>query len=134
MTRPLITITSARFDEAEVRFAYDAHAVEVIKRAPVRHWDKDAGCWRVPAEHAGLIAELFRGAGYEVRHPLGARAWAPGQRLPAEPEPVAALLAIVPEHLRTPTVRALAKVWHPDVGGDHALMQRLNTAADGLAR
>jgi hypothetical protein len=41
-----------------------------------------------------------------------------------------ALFDEVPDDLRVGTFRALARAWHPDVGGDTVLMQQLNLAVE----
>jgi hypothetical protein len=45
-------------------------------------------------------------------------------------EPFVVLFRTLPPSLRQPTYRALARVLHPDAGGDTALMQQLNQAND----
>ena len=42
------------------------------------------------------------------------------------------MFAALPNELRRPVHRALARVLHPDMGGDHASMQALNAAAEAL--
>jgi len=32
----------------------------------------------------------------------------------------------IPASLHAPTYKALVRVWHPDAGGDHKVMQALN--------
>ena len=49
----------------------------------------------------------------------------------APPRPSTNPLAWIPEHLRAKAYAALAKIVHPDTGGDNATMQTLNKAYHG---
>lgn len=129
MSRTAISITDHRWD-AEVRFRYDAQAVAIIKTAPSRTWDAQARTWWIPSPDVHLVARRFSDAGYEVYVNGQPHTTTPRRPpAPAPVDPVAALLAAVPARLRKPTVRALAKVWHPDHGGDPDLQRRLNDAS-----
>ena len=88
------------------------------KSLPDARWDKNLKCWRVPCifreEMTNLVAQLNDSADVNMATsttlvPLLER-----------------LFEQVPQRLRTPTFRALAKCWHPDRGGDERLMQQLN--------
>ena len=124
--RLMTVITIDRFGaNAEVRFAYDPDAVDVIRGTPFTALGQAGRLLAHPwhprqTDHRDVTPGRFRRAD---RRRVG-------NDEHANPvDPVAAMLAVVPERLRVPTVRALAKVWHPDQGGDGALMRRLNDMA-----
>ena len=102
---------------------------ELIKTFPGRRWHPDQKCWSVPAETVDALADAFRAAGQRVFFTVGGT----DDRRPPSPSTPTRTWA---EHLfvavgparADATFRAMAKVLHPDVGGDTTLMQQLNTA------
>jgi hypothetical protein len=123
---PVIAITKAR-NWGFIRFNYDAEAVEVVRSVPGRKWNPGEKVWTIPVDMVGLAAARFAEAGYEVL--VDGVAYRPSSALTGSTgNPFTALLASLPERLRKPTYRALARVLHPDHGGDHKAMQALNQA------
>lgn len=77
-------------------------------------WDPGLKAWTVPvvfAADARALIDQLNGTGGPALAPL-----------------LVDLFAAIPEPLQAPTYRALAKVWHPDVGGDGRAMQALADA------
>jgi len=84
-----------------------------------RRWDQDAGCWIIHERHRDalmlLLAEHF---GY----------------LEDDPYRALHLLPSAPPEVAKAAYRALAQIHHPDRGGSHEAMQRVNTAWETLSR
>jgi hypothetical protein len=120
-------VTDAYDPEASVVFAYDPELVDIIRSAPRRRWDKRGRRWLIPAAHTHFVADLFHAAGVLV---LIDGEHYPPPAPPVRPasNPVANLLDALPEHLRRPALRALARVLHPDTGGDTDAMRLLTDA------
>lgn len=93
---------------------------ELAKALPGARWDKNLKAWRVSTYFRGdaesLVARLNTKRDGAVSISITAL--------------IRDLLDAIPSHLRPPTCKALAKAWHPDTGGDHALMQQLNTVRE----
>jgi hypothetical protein len=126
-------VIDIRFDDdlAVVTFPYDAEAVEIVKSVPMRRYHAEpVKYWSIPTSEWRVAATRFYFAGFDVvvnDDPFTPAAVAPG---PARGEsPFVALFDLLPEHLRDGAYRALARVLHPDAGGDTRLMQELNRAA-----
>lgn len=92
---------------------------ERCKALPGSRWDPTLKCWWVPielrAEAERLIAAL-NGVGSTLGSAL------------------VDLFAALPDPLRGPTYRALAKAWHPDTGGDLEATQVLTEAWREMAQ
>lgn len=118
-----------------VRFRYDPAVVELLKAAVpgyARSWDPATKNWTVDAGHAERLASALRATGHQV---IG---------LDPEPPPRTSTTGDTAHWARTlfrrvgptrhePVFRALSRIFHPDVGGDTALMQELNDARDELS-
>lgn len=99
---------------------YDGAYVEDLKRSiSGRRWDQDAGCWIIHERHRDtlmlLIAEHF---GY----------------MDDDPYRKLHLLPSAPPEIAKAAYRALARIHHPDRGGSHEAMQRINTAWESISR
>jgi hypothetical protein len=119
-----------------VRFRYDPDLVELLKTAVpsgARDWNPATKEWTIRAGHAEQLASALRSTGHKVLGLDPPRSDPP----PRADGPDTAqwardlLTRVGPSH-RDPVFRALTKVLHPDVGGDHRLMQDLNRARDEL--
>jgi hypothetical protein len=121
----VIRITT-RDATARVRFRYDVTAVEIMKSVPTRQWDAAAKEWKTETVWIQLLAKRFNAAGFDVE--IDGRLWEPPSPKPAIGDPLTVLFRAIPTRLHKPTYSALAKVFHPDVGGDKVLMQQLNQA------
>jgi hypothetical protein len=109
---------------------------EVIKSLPGRSWDRDRKCWWISTALVDEAANVLRVSGCEVfvTRPDGS-AWSsgrPGAGIRGEPGSGWAdlLLEAVGPSRRDQVFRALAKVLHPDVGGDAVLMRDLIAARE----
>jgi hypothetical protein len=121
------------FAEARVLFPYNAHLVDLIRSVPGRYWNSDDRFWTIPVGEVNATARMFAGAGADVT--VDGRPYTEHQTKeppPRQPPPsgdeIDALFRRLPVQLRTPAFRALAKVLHPDIGGDPGLMRSLITA------
>lgn len=112
---------------ATVTFPYDAEAVAIIKTISGRHWHASRRQWTIDATSAQLAAKRFTDAGFHVT--INGRAYtATPAAMTTGTRPIADLFAALPAPLRPDAYKALARVLHPDVGGDTVLMQQLNDA------
>src|SRR4051812_22961559 len=98
--------------ELLVRIAFDAFVKDMLKVSYEARWSPRERAWRVPLELRGPVERFLLSEGYRLVGDVT-------ERPTTSPigSPVVALLAWLPEPLRTPTFRALATVWHPDHGG-----------------
>ncbi len=110
---------------ATVTFDYDPEAVDIVKTIAGRQWDSRQRHWTIAASSVPLAAKRFTHAGFTVL--VDGRPWTPTAALNGT-SVFPALFAYLPTQLRGTTYKALARVLHPDVGGDNALMQALNDA------
>jgi hypothetical protein len=121
-----------------VRFRYDPDLVELLKTAVPGHardWNPATKTWTVDVGHAEPLASALRATGHKVLG-LDAPRTDPPPRADGSAPDTAQWARILfrrvgPNH-RDPVFRALTKVLHPDVGGDHSLMQELNQAREQL--
>ncbi len=111
---------------ATVAFAYDPRAVEIIKAVPVHRWDPDAKRWTTETSWVQLLARRYTDQGYTVE--IDGDLWRPENPAAVTGPALPALFDQLPDRLRSPVYKALARVLHPDAGGDTALMQQLNQA------
>jgi hypothetical protein len=125
-------------DRYTVRFQYNADLVELLKTAVPSHardWNPATKEWTIRATHAEQLASALRATGHKVLGLDPPRTDPPPRANNSTPDTAqwAKLLfrRIGPNH-RDPVFRALTKVLHPDVGGDHSLMQELNQAREQL--
>lgn len=84
------------------------------KALPGARWEPSMKCWTVPIEltdEADRLVDELNGDGFDaLTHAL------------------TTLRDVLPESLKVPVFRSLAKVLHPDRGGDTASMQALTNA------
>lgn len=126
----MIRITTRRA-RASVAFPYDEEGVDIIRSIPGRRWDSTARYWTVPEDEVRLTATRFHAAGFDVLidgEMFTPRTSASPRRTNPLGDPMLAFFRVLPVALRQPAYRALARVLHPDAGGDTALMQQLNRA------
>jgi hypothetical protein len=110
---------------------------ELVKSFPGRRWDTNRKCWTVPLAHVDALADALRAAGQTVwvtrtdgsAYTGGGRSH--GHRDRPAPSWAEALFDAVGPARSEQVFRALTRVLHPDVGGDHALMTALSAARDG---
>jgi hypothetical protein len=135
MNRPLIS-WRADGSAADLRFPFDAFVVAEIKRAvpsPLRTYDPATRTWTVAARYVGdiyhLLDQAFGGVDIE-----GSRTGTSDhrQRAGGDPYRVLHLLPSAPDEVVTVVYRTLARLTHPDVGGDHDAMLALNQAYDAI--
>lgn len=106
-----------------VSFRYGSRLVDLVKAVPAgrRRWNKTTKTWWVANPHGAWLADDLTRAGYIVAgeherddHRDGAVEWGAWAQT---------LFAAVGPDRAAAVHRALARVLHPDVGGDTALMQ-----------
>ena len=127
---------------------YNPEFVEALKGCiPVRqrHWQAEKRLWRIDHSAGDTLDELLRRfyGDYDFVAP-GELGLEPGQhrqagpqaqhRLPAEACRVLHLQPSAPAELVTAAYRVLAKLHHPDRGGDTEAMQRINAAYEALSK
>lgn len=113
-------------------FPYDPYLIEALKReipAHAREYDPTLKAWTVGPVYAAVALELLRaifpdaeidGSGAGQRDAAG-DAWA-----------VLHLRPTAPPQLVEAAYRCLARLHHPDAGGDHEQMQALNQAVETI--
>jgi len=111
---------------------FDAEFVQQLKAripAPLRRWDKEK-CWIIEAAgvfRAVSLAEQYFGAVEDIPA-------TPSRFLVTTPHAVLYLLPDAPADLVPVVYKTLAKLCHPDRGGDVRQMQRLNEAYETLRK
>lgn len=105
-------------------------AKDSIKELPKRRWDKARRRWVIPRSDVQLAAQMLRQQGWQVEviNPTGSRT--SGSSAPVGKTWADQMYAALPKRLHVPAYKALAKVLHPDVGGDLVAMQALTAAHD----
>ena len=135
MNVPLI-VWRADGSAADITFPFSAFVVDALKRAvpsPLRTYDPDTRTWTVAARYVGdiyhILDQAFGGVDIE-----GSRAGTSDhrQRAGGDPYQVLHLLPSAPDEVVTVVYRTLARLTHPDVGGDHDAMLALNEAYDAI--
>jgi len=121
---------------ADITFPYSAYVVAELKRAvpaPLRTYDPDTKTWTVDGRYVHLVyhvlAQVFGDVDVE-----GSRYGAADR---GDPPREAALVILhlrptAPPELVDAAYRCLARLHHPDAGGDHDAMLRLNQALEVL--
>ena len=113
----------------ELRFEYSAAMVSAVKAlvpANNRRWDPDLKVWTVTSRYyLDAVLSYARTIGYTVEDGTTAP---PRPRAAPTSSWAEQLLTACPADLQKRVVRALARVLHPDLGGDGRLMQELNDA------
>jgi hypothetical protein len=127
---------------AIVTFAYDVKAIELVKSIPSKRWHRERRYWTIRADDVPLAAKRFADAGHDVRvdgrrHANSSSRSRSRSSRTAHPatkssDPFAPIFAAVPSDRRPDLYKALARVFHPDAGGDHVLMQQLNDHKEDL--
>ncbi len=121
---------------ADVTFPYEAFVVAEIKRvvpAWLRSYDPDSRTWTVDGRYVHLVyhvlAQVFGDVDVE-----GSRAGTADRGRPARDDPyvVLHLLPTAPDEVVTVVYRTLARLNHPDCGGEHDAMLALNQAYDAI--
>ena len=124
------------FAEVALTFPYDARLVDLLKReipAHARSYDPDDKAWTVTAAYATRAVDLLLRCFPDARiERPGARPGPAPQPSPARPFAVLHLLPSAPPELIDAAYRTLARLHHPDVGGDPEAMRALNDARDAL--
>ncbi len=134
MTSRTATLIRQHDGTARLYTPFDAGFVEQLKAripAPLRRWDKPDKCWIIEAAgvfRAVSLAEQYYG---EVEDIAAATA---GRPVTAAPHAVLHLLPDAPADLVPVVYRHLAKVNHPDRGGDTREMQRINEAYETICK
>jgi hypothetical protein len=132
-TIPRAVFTAA--GDVALRFPYNGRLVELLKRkipSYARQYAPDDKTWTVAAPYAEFAVDLLR------RHFPDPRIERPGTRpdlhpsSAARPFAVLHLLPSAPPDLIEGAYRILARLHHPDVGGDPEAMRALNEARDAL--
>lgn len=103
-------------------------AKDSVKALPGAHWDSGQRCWVILADYARLAADELRLAGYQVTVKDQSRPRPPAPDSIRVNEPWEAMFLATPRPLREKAYKALARVLHPDTGGDVAAMQALTQA------
>lgn len=126
MPPTVVLVVDQREMELVCSFPYDRRAIDRLKRLGSTYFDPDERVWRSPLHRVEQIRQVFSDLGYAIED------WTLEEAAVAKPAPpedvFVTLMTTVPERLRDPVYRALARVLHPDAGGDGRLMQRLNDA------
>ncbi len=113
-------------DTATVAFNYDQRFIQGLKRLGIgAQRDPDLNCWVFPFDALRLVLGLLDAEGYLTCFETDLHLEMVRERRSTWAVDV---LRTVPPHLRRSVYTALARVLHPDVGGDAALMQALNDA------
>lgn len=128
-----VLITGGR---AVVSFPYSAYVVERLKAEvppPCREYDPARKLWTIYPPYIGPAVAIIRSAYPDAEIEDAA---APTITPPAIDPDFAELhlLPTAPPELIDVAYRTLARIHHPDAGGDTRVMQRLNAARDAIAR
>src|SRR5262245_32913850 len=115
-----------------LRSPYDATLVQALKDAiPYRYreWDGAAKLWRIDADWGDVVLQTLECLGISV---ADKRPVAPQPTVVAsELQQACTLLYITPDapmEVAEAAFKALARLYHPDVGGDTATFQAINNA------
>ena len=127
---PTIEETGRGYWRFVVRTPYNGAYVETLKADIFprdRRWDPDEQIWFFTDRSIELVCSLLKEFYGDFR-------WVRTQARAAVPDTVADSYAVLhllpsaPESLVTAAYRILAKITHPDAGGNTAAMQRINKA------
>ncbi len=121
---------------ADVTFPYSAFVVAELKRvvpAWLRTYDPDSRTWTVDGRYVHLVYHVLAQVFGEVDIE-GSRTGTSDhqQRAGGDPYQVLHLLPTAPDEVVTVVYRTLARLTHPDVGGEHDAMLALNQAYDAI--
>ncbi len=121
---------------ADVTFPYSAYVVAELKRAvpaPLRTYDPDSKTWTVAGRYVSavyhVLAQVFGEVDVE-----GSRSGAAdrGRQSSDDPWVILHLRPTAPPELVSAAHRCLAKLNHPDAGGNTTTMQRINGAVEQI--
>lgn len=117
--------------ELRVDFKYNARVISAVKGVPGARWDPYNRCWTIPTMYAQSLATALLPWAAEtvwsgVENPIPPTPPPP----PPAPQPQTcswadALFNSLRPDLHDSVFRALARVLHPDAGGDAAMMRDL---------
>jgi hypothetical protein len=121
---------------ADVQFPYDADVVAELKRlvpSPLRSYDPDSKTWTIPARYVSAVWYIL----YQVFDEVdmqGSRTGTADRGRPSRDDPwvILHLRPTAPPELVTAAHRCLAKLNHPDTGGNTATMQMINHAVEQI--
>jgi len=123
---------------ADASFPYSAYIVAEIKRSvpsPLRSYDPGTKAWTISARYVStvfhLLARVFGGVDIEGSRTGPADR---GRQPSDDPWGTLHLLPSAPPELVSAAHKCLAKLTHPDVGGDTGTMQALNAAVEQIRR
>ena len=133
MTAPRI---ARRYDGAVVlTFPYSGDLVAALKAhvpAHARTYDPDTRAWTIAAAYAGLACQLMRAAFPDVLEEGAGATFDRGGDPRESALVILHLRPSAPPELVDAAYRCLARLHHPDRGGDTAVMQAINAAAEQL--
>lgn len=101
-------------------------AVKSTVPSDYRSWDPDDKTWTVWPPYGQDVLRLTRGTFGGVRETNG------GSQIPDEHFRILHLRETAPPELIEASYRVMARLHHPDRGGDHAAMLRINSAYEIL--
>lgn len=130
-----VVITSS-YGLADVSFKYDPEVVGIVKTIPSKAWVPEGKYWTILATHIPVLANMLVAKGHTVS--VNGEKWVhtqaktgpfdPYVKNPSTGNPFQDFFAGIPEAYRVKAYKALTRVFHPDTGGDEALMKKLNEA------
>lgn len=124
-------------DGAYFKFRYDEIILELIKSIPWegRKWEHPIKSWWIASDYIDYARYVLKGEGildyrrwYLDRCQARTRQLAPPPRARAPYEELAKLLEDGSDDLIRTVFAKMLHYFHPDVGGDHTQMVRLNAA------
>lgn len=133
MSERVATLIRQTDGSARLYTPFDAGFVAELKArlpASLRRWDKPDKCWIIEATaifRAVSLAEQYYGAVEDIPA-------TPSRFLVTTPHATLHLLPDAPADLVPVVYRHLAKVNHPDRGGDTREMQRINAAYETICK
>ena len=121
---------------ADVTFPYSAYVVDALKCAvpsPLRTYDPDSRTWTIAGRYVHAVYHVLDQVFGEV-DVEGSRTGTSDHGRPTggDPYQVLHLLPSAPDEVVTVVYRTLAKLHHPDRGGEHDAMLALNQAYDAI--
>lgn len=127
------------FGEAVLSFPFSAELVDALKTSipsRFRSYDPRHKSWMIGPEYVDLAVEILLEHFPDAEVPRRARKYgtAGGGGSASSHFQVLHLLPTAPPELIGAAYRCLAKIHHPDKGGDSSIMRRLTEAHDALAR
>jgi hypothetical protein len=135
MTAPTMLITP--YGRAVLAFPFDRWLVDALKEIPAyaRSYDPATKQWTVESPYIAvarrLLTTVFPDADITDESP---RFTPPASGTPRTAYHVLHLRETAPRELVEGAYKILARLHHPDAGGDHETMQALNEAIDIIRR